>query len=94
MTSIKIALWNSGGLTSTADSTQFFDKEFPNSNFDIAAFVETHHRDENDFPSYIFFFFSGRAGDTGLNSGCKTVTTKSPPPQHAKSTGDMDLPST
>ena len=57
MASLNIALWNSGGLTATADSTplkiDFFDKEFPNSQFDIVAFVETHHRDENDLPSYI-----------------------------------------
>ena len=57
MASLKFALWNSGGLTSTANSTplktQFFNKEFPNDDFDCAAFVETHHREEKDLPSYI-----------------------------------------
>ena len=43
----KIICWNSAGIRASADSTPlklaFFDKEFPNANFDIAAFVETHH---------------------------------------------------
>ena len=28
----------------------FFEKEFPEANFNIAAFLETHHKDTEDFP--------------------------------------------
>ena len=30
-----------------------FEKNFPNASFDIVAFVETHHKDESDFPDLI-----------------------------------------
>ena len=57
MTDLKFTLWNSCGLRATAESTSqkmgFFDKELPNGNFAVAVFVETHHRDENDFPELI-----------------------------------------
>ena len=49
--------WNSGGLRASATSTPgkmaFFDKQFPNGNFAIAAFIETHHKNEEDFPDLI-----------------------------------------
>ena len=49
-----IITWNCNGLRATADSSNskmdFFDKEFPNGSFGIAAFIETHHRDIDDFP--------------------------------------------
>jgi len=52
-----IVLWNSGGLRapskSTPAKTAFFDKEFPNANFDIAAFIETHHKNEEEIPDLI-----------------------------------------
>ena len=52
MASQKIICWNSGGLRATANSTPekmtFFDKEFPDANFSIAAFVETHHKSLED----------------------------------------------
>ena len=49
-----MVLWNCGGLrsptTSTALKMGFFDKEFKRTQFSVAAFVETHHRTEDDFP--------------------------------------------
>ena len=57
MPDLKFVLWNSGGLRATAESTPqkmgFFDKELPNGNFAVAVFVETHHKDEHEFPSLI-----------------------------------------
>ena len=52
-----MVMWNSGGLraaaTSTAQKMGFFDKEFPEANFSVAAFLETHHKNEDDFPDLI-----------------------------------------
>jgi hypothetical protein len=49
----KVILWNSAGLRASTDSTpskfSFFDSQFPKANFSIAAFVETHHKDYQDF---------------------------------------------
>ena len=46
-------LWNSAGLRDTTFSTSakinFFDSQFPNAKFSIAAFVETHHKDAFDY---------------------------------------------
>ena len=57
MTELKIALWNCSGLRATATFTAhkmgFFDKEFPNANFALAIFVETHHKGEDEFPDLI-----------------------------------------
>ena len=57
MTELKIALWNCSGLRATATSTAhkmgFFDKEFPNANFALAIFVETHHKGEDEFPELL-----------------------------------------
>ena len=54
MTDLKVVLWNCSGLRTSANFTAhkmgFFDKEYPNANFAIAVFVETHHRGEDDFP--------------------------------------------
>ena len=48
-----ITLWNSAGLRASALSTpakfNFFDSQFPNAKFSIAAFVETHHKDAFDY---------------------------------------------
>ena len=48
-----ITLWNSAGLRASAFSTpakfNFFDSQFPNAKFSIAAFVETHHKDAIDY---------------------------------------------
>ena len=48
-----ITLWNSAGLRASASSTSakfnFFDSQFPNAQFSIAAFVETHHKDALDY---------------------------------------------
>ena len=50
-------MWNSVGLRSSGDSTDqkiaFFDKEYPQAKFSVAAFLETHHKDEDDFPDLI-----------------------------------------
>ena len=52
-----IIIWNCNGLRATAGSSvgklDFFDKEFPNASFAIAAFIETHHRSVDDFPDRI-----------------------------------------
>ena len=57
MTDLTFTLWNSCGLRATSESTSkkmgFFDKELPSGNFAVAVFVETHHRDEHDFPDLI-----------------------------------------
>ena len=57
MAAIKVILWNCNGLRACADSTAhkmgYFDKMFPLANFSIAVFVETHHRNEEDFPEQI-----------------------------------------
>ena len=57
MAGLDLVLWNSGGLcastTTTPQKMGFFDKEFPNANFSVAAFVETHHKSEHDFPELI-----------------------------------------
>ena len=49
----KVILWNSAGLRASTDSTAakfaFFDSQFSNAKFSIAAFVETHHKDDQDF---------------------------------------------
>ena len=54
MASQKVVCWNSAGIRATANSTPkkfaFFDKEFPDGKFAIAAFIETHHKSEEDFP--------------------------------------------
>ena len=54
MTSRKIICWNSAGIRASGKTTPmkvaFFEKEFPDANFNIAAFLETHHKDPDDFP--------------------------------------------
>ena len=46
MASLNVVMWNCGGPRATAPSTPqkmgFFDKEFPEANFSVAAFLETH----------------------------------------------------
>ena len=53
MASHKMVLWNSAGLRASANSTlekiNFFDSQFPNASFAIAALVETHHKDSEDY---------------------------------------------
>ena len=57
MAGLKVVVWNSGGICASAISTPgktgFFDKEFPEAGFSVAAFVETHHKTEADFPDLI-----------------------------------------
>ena len=57
MASSKVVCWNSGGIRASAHTTEkkiaFFDNQFPMANFSIAAFVETHHKSEEDFPDEI-----------------------------------------
>ena len=57
MTSLKVVEWNCGGLSTSTKSTPLkmgaFDKNFPNSSFDIAALVETHHKEGQEFPELI-----------------------------------------
>ena len=53
MGSETIIMWNSAGLRASAVSTEskvsFFDNQFRNAKFSIAAFVETHHKNTDDF---------------------------------------------
>ena len=53
MGSESIVLWNCAGLRASTDSTaakfHFFDSQFRDAKFKIAAFVETHHKDGDDF---------------------------------------------
>jgi len=57
MADTKVTMWNSSGLRTGTDTTYakmaFFDQQNTNGNYTIAAFIETHHRDEKDFPLYI-----------------------------------------
>ena len=57
MTSLKVVQWNCGGMKPSTKSTPLklgaFDKNFPKASFDIATFVETHHKAEVDFPEMI-----------------------------------------
>ena len=57
MAGLSVVMWNSGGLRAAAPSTDqkmaFFDKEFPDANVSVAAFLETHHKSEDDFPDLI-----------------------------------------
>ena len=55
MASFKCVALNCGGLRDTTVSKQkllFFEKEYKN-DFDAAFFLETHHRNENEFPPEI-----------------------------------------
>ena len=51
MTSLTGYAWNCGGLTnsSTPLKSFFFEKNF-GTNFDIGAFLETHHKNKTDLP--------------------------------------------
>ena len=53
MTASQVVLWNSAGFrasaASTVDKFNFFDSQFPNASFSIAALVETHHKDAHDY---------------------------------------------
>ena len=57
MADCNVTMWNCSGLRATTVTTlakmALFDKENPNASYTIAAFVETHHRHTDDFPSYI-----------------------------------------
>ena len=54
---LRIAVWNCSGIRATAGSTSqkldLFDSTFPNAGFEVAAFIETHHKDSADFPPLI-----------------------------------------
>lgn len=53
MASRKVFMWNSAGFrasaTSTASKFSFLSSQLPNTNFAIAAIIETHHKDVQDF---------------------------------------------
>ena len=52
MASLRVLMWNCGGLTTTSVSqtkAMFFEKEFKN-DFDTAFFIETHHMSESEIP--------------------------------------------
>ena len=55
MTTFKAIGWNCGGLrnsTVSQNKTLFFEKEYK-TGFDVAFFLETHHKSVNDFPPEI-----------------------------------------
>ena len=62
MIELKFALWNCSGLRASAGSTAqkmgYFDKLLPEADFAVAVFVETHHREERDFPPLIHEYIS------------------------------------
>ena len=49
--------WNSAGLRASTVTTQekmgFFNSQFPNGDFALAAFIETHHKTEEEIPDTI-----------------------------------------
>ena len=57
MAECKVTMWNSSGIRAGTASTPakmaLFDNENPKADYTIAAFVETHHRNTDDFPEYI-----------------------------------------
>ena len=57
MAECKVTMWNSSDIRASSASTPakmaLFDKESPNAEYTIAALVETHHRNKEDFPDYI-----------------------------------------
>ena len=58
MAGLRVVMWNSGGLRATAPSTDqkmaFLIKNIPKADFfSVAAFLETHHKSEDDFPNLI-----------------------------------------
>ncbi len=57
MADFKVVCWNCGGLRhhspATQDKMDFFHTQYPTSNFSVLAFLETHHRHEEDFPPYL-----------------------------------------
>ena len=58
MGSFNAVAWNCGGLTSTDLSRSkaiFFEKE-NKANFDVAFFLETHHKDEKEIPLDLMMF--------------------------------------
>ncbi len=59
MGSTKVLSWNCAGLRASTESTKskmaFLNKEIGNSSFRLLVLLETHHRDENDFPEEIKF---------------------------------------
>ena len=54
MAAQKVIMWNSAGIRTSANTTSdkmdFFNNTFKNGNFAIAAFIETHHKNEEDIP--------------------------------------------
>ena len=54
----KVICWNSAGLRASTVTTPkkmaFFDSQFPNANFAIAAFIETHHKSEQEIPVHSY----------------------------------------
>ena len=54
MAGLNVVIWNCGGLRAAANSKaqkmDFFVKEFPKANFSVASFLETHDKNEDDFP--------------------------------------------
>ena len=61
MGSAKVVLWNCAGFRNSADSTPakftFLDTQFPKARFEIAALVETHHKDSQDFSADLGHYF-------------------------------------
>ena len=58
MATFKVVAWNCGVLRDTAVSQNkafFFEMDYKN-DFDAAFFVETHHKDDTDFPKQILRF--------------------------------------
>ena len=57
MADFKVVTWNCRGLRLdsplTSDKMSFFHKQYPTLDFSLLAFVETHHRSEEDFPPFI-----------------------------------------
>ena len=53
-------MWNSAGFRASATSTPakfgFLDSQFPNGGFNIAAILETHHKDEQDYSEELGHF--------------------------------------
>ena len=60
MATLKSVVWNCGGLTNTDSSSKkaiFFEKTH-GTNFDLAIFLETHHKDESALPQEILRYKS------------------------------------
>ena len=57
MADLKVVCWNCGGLRrhspTSQDKMNFLQTQYPTATFSVLALLETHHRNEEDFPPFL-----------------------------------------